>query len=52
VDLLPCCAEFWTAENAGLWVWALIAWTPSLFVIYHFIMMETLLLLLEGAACG
>lgn len=34
----------------ALWVWALIAWTPSLIMIYRFIMMETLLLLLEGAA--
>ena len=37
-------------KTSALWVLALIAWTPSLFVIYHFIMMETLLLLLEGAA--
>ena len=34
----------------SLWVWLLIAWTPSLVTIYHFIMMETLLLLLEGVA--
>jgi len=34
----------------ALWVWALIGWTPSLAVIYHFMMMETLLLLLEGVA--
>ncbi len=42
--------EFGLKETAALWVWALIAWTPSLLVIYHYIMMETLLLLLEGVA--
>jgi hypothetical protein len=42
--------EFGLQKMPALWVWALIAWTPSLFVIYHFIMMETMLLLLEGAA--
>ncbi len=42
--------EFGLRKTPALWVWALIAWTPSLFVIYHYIMMETLLLLLEGAA--
>jgi hypothetical protein len=42
--------EFGLPKTSALWVWALIAWTPSLFVIYHFIMMETMLLLLEGAA--
>ena len=42
--------EFGLQKTSALWVWALIAWTPSLFVIYHFIMMETMLLLLEGAA--
>ena len=42
--------EFGLQKISALWVWALIAWTPSLFVIYHFIMMETMLLLLEGAA--
>ena len=36
----------------ALWVWAVIAWAPSLFTIYHYIMMETLLLVLEGAAIG
>jgi hypothetical protein len=41
--------EFGLQKIPALWVWALIAWTPSLSVIYHFIMMETLLLLLEGA---
>lgn len=35
---------------AALWVWVLIAWNPSLFTIYHYIMMETFLLLVEGAA--
>lgn len=34
----------------ALWVWALIVWTPSLLAIYHNIMMETLLLLLDGFA--
>ena len=40
------------ARNVGLqkipalWVWVLIAWTPSLVAIYHYIMMETLLLFL------
>lgn len=34
----------------ALWVWVLVTWTPSLFVIYHYIMMETLLLLMEGVA--
>ena len=42
--------DFGLRKTPALWVWALIAWTPSLFVIYHYIMMETLLLLLEGAA--
>ncbi len=42
--------NFGLRKTSALWVWALIAWTPSLFVIYNFIMMETLLLLLEGAA--
>jgi hypothetical protein len=42
--------NFGLQKTPALWVWALIAWTPSLFVIYHFIMMETLLLLLEGVA--
>ena len=37
-------------KGPALWVWALIAWTPSLLAIYHYIMMETLLLLLEGVA--
>lgn len=42
--------NFGLAKIPSLWVWALIAWTPSLVVIFHFIMMETLLLLLEGVA--
>ncbi|MGA2903418.1 MAG: glycosyltransferase family 39 protein [Candidatus Korobacteraceae bacterium] len=42
--------NFGLKKTSSLWVWALIAWTPSLLVIYHFIMMETLLLLLEGVA--
>ena len=42
--------NFGVRKIPALWVWALIAWTPSLLTIYHYIMMETLLLLLEGAA--
>jgi len=42
--------NFGLQKTWALWVWALIAWTPSLLVIYHFIMMETLLLFLEGVA--
>jgi len=42
--------NFGVGKAAALWVWVLIAWTPSLLTIYHYIMMETLLLLLEGAA--
>lgn len=42
--------NFGLQKTAALWVWALIAWTPSLIVIYHFIMPETLLLFLEGVA--
>lgn len=42
--------EFGMQKTAALWVWALIAWTPSLFTIYHYIMMETLLLLVDGVA--
>lgn len=41
---------FGLEKAPSLWVWVLIAWTPSLIVIYRFIMMETLLLVLEGAA--
>ncbi len=35
-------------RRRALLVWALIAWTPSLFAIYHYMMMETLLLPLIG----
>ncbi len=42
--------DFGLAKTRAVWLWALIAWTPSLIVIYHFIMMETVLLLLEGVA--
>ena len=42
--------DFGMSKLRSLWVWVLIASTPSLFTIYHFIMMETLLLLLEGVA--
>lgn len=44
------------ARNLGfqripsLWVWTLLAWTPSLLTIYHYVMMETLLLAVDGAA--
>jgi len=42
--------DFGLAKIPALWVWALIAGTPSLFTIYHYIMMETLLLVLAGVA--
>jgi hypothetical protein len=42
--------DFGLRKIPAMWVWALIAWTPSLLAIYHYIMMETLLLLLEGGA--
>jgi hypothetical protein len=42
--------SFGMRKVASLAVWALIAWTPSLLAIYHYIMMETLLLLLQGLA--
>jgi len=42
--------NFGLQKSPALWVWVLIAWAPSLVVIYHFIMMETVLLLLEGMA--
>jgi len=42
--------NFGLAKIPSLWVWAPVAWTPSLVVIFHFIMMETLLLVLEGVA--
>ena len=34
----------------ALSIWALILWTPSLLAIYHYFMMETLLLLFDGLA--
>ena len=42
--------DFGVQKAQALWAWALIAWTPSLSVIYRFIMMETVLLLVEGIA--
>jgi len=42
--------EFGLRKVAALWVWVLIAWTPSLFTLYHYIMMETLLIFVEGVA--
>ena len=42
--------NFGLQKTAALWIWLLIACTPSLFVIYHYIMMETLLLAIDGAA--
>jgi Dolichyl-phosphate-mannose-protein mannosyltransferase len=42
--------NFGFSKIPALWVWALIAWMPSLLAIYHYIMMETLLLLVEGIA--
>ncbi|MGC2109378.1 MAG: phospholipid carrier-dependent glycosyltransferase [Candidatus Korobacteraceae bacterium] len=42
--------NFGLRKTPALWVWVLIAWTPSLFTIYHYIMMETLLLAMEGLA--
>jgi hypothetical protein len=42
--------EFGLRKTEALWAWAVIAWTPSLIVIYHFIMMETMLLFMEGIA--
>jgi hypothetical protein len=42
--------DFGLAKTPALWVWALIALTPSFITIYHYIMMETLLLFLEGVA--
>ncbi len=40
--------EFDFSKNGALMVWALIAWTPSLFTIYHYLTIETLLLPLIG----
>ena len=42
--------EFGLGKIAALWVWLLIACNPSLFTIYHYIMMETLLLFVTGLA--
>jgi hypothetical protein len=42
--------ELGLSKISSLLIWALIVWTPSLIAIYHYIMIETLLLLLEGAA--
>jgi len=42
--------DFGLATIPALWVWALIAWTPSLLAIYHFFMIEALLLVLIGVA--
>ena len=42
--------NFGLSKLPALWLWALIAWAPSLLVIYHYIMMETLLLFLDGIA--
>jgi hypothetical protein len=42
--------NFGMAKSPALWAWALIASVPSLITIYHYIMMETLLLLMEGLA--
>ena len=42
--------NFGLRKTPALWVWVLIAWTPSLFTIYHYIMMETLLMVIDGLA--
>jgi hypothetical protein len=42
--------DFGLQKIPALWVWLLIAWTPSLFTVYHYIMMETLLLFVDGVA--
>ncbi len=42
--------DFGLGKIPSLWVWTLIAWTPSLFAIYQYLMMETMLLCLEGIA--
>jgi hypothetical protein len=42
--------EFGLGKVPALWAWALIALTPSLIGIFHYIMTETMLLLLEGLA--
>ena len=40
--------EFGFSRNSAMVVWALIAWMPSLFTIYHYIAMETILMPLLG----
>lgn len=40
--------ELGFSKNSALVVWVLIAWTPSLFTIYHYVAMETILLPLLG----
>ncbi len=42
--------EFGVDKKSGLMAWAILSWVPSLFVIYHYFMMETLLLPLVGFA--
>ena len=42
--------NFGLQKLPALWAWALIVWTPSLIAIYHYTMMETLLLAIDGAA--
>ncbi len=42
--------DFGLRKLPALWVWLLITVAPSLLAIYHYLMTETLLLLLEGAA--
>lgn len=42
--------EFGFSRNCALFLWVLIIWMPSLFVIYQFFMMETLLLFLIGVS--
>jgi hypothetical protein len=41
---------FGMRKNAALWVWVFIACTPSSIALYHYFMMETLLLPLQGTA--
>lgn len=40
--------ELGLSKIRSLMIWTLIAWIPSLFVIFHYIMMEVMLLPLEG----
>jgi len=42
--------EFGFPRNRALMVWALIAWTPSLFTLYHYVAMETILLPVLGVS--